>query len=452
MPIICKHNNQPQTITCTDLPAICFSLIILNKEGEKIIQETYLGENAAEAFTKLLLKIEFGLMSYIERYCELQMTEEDQDLHDMKSSCEDCGAIFSAEVKKCRDHCHSTGRYRAALCNFCNLQRKKKLFIPLYAHNFSGFDAHLVIEGLQADKKRFSTLSRNTEKIITMNIGRFKLIDSSSFMPESLEVLTANLKSKGECYFENTKKWLEGSRKKFDLLSSKGCYPYEYLTEYSKVFETCLPSKEKFYSSLKDAQVSDSEYKKAQEVWNEFDCKTIACYTKLYCQSDVFLLSDVWANFANETSKNLFIHPEAGYISLPSYAFDAFKHKMKMEQQEYLQVPGIDQKRFQEDVTGGIRGGSCMVKQKSAFDSAMKNYLLKQANETELKEYAQIMKMYKDQAKTNSLKVLRKTERRKIPLNICQEEGCTELVVSPSKKCCQHEEWTILALDYNNLS
>ena len=284
-----------------------------------------------------------------------------------------------------------------------------------------------------------------------MNIGRYKLIDSSSFMPESLEVLSENLKSKGENYFKNTNKWLGGSIKKFELLTSKGIYPYEYMTDFARVFETSLPPKEDFYSSLKEAHISESDYNKAQEIWTEFSCTSLGSYTKLYCESDVHLLADCWTNFCNETSKNLFIHPEAGFISLPSYAFEAFKHKLKMEHNECLQVLGDAHQQFQEDVTKGIRGGSCMVKQKAAFDSAMKAHLLEQANDSEKEEYRKIKIMYQKQAKSISRKILGEVKGKPISISICKEEGCSELVWSKSKKCIQHADWTLLALDFNNL-
>lgn len=450
--IACKHKKQSQTITITELPAICFSLIILSNQGEKVFEECYLGLDAAQVFSRLLLSMENHLMQYIEMYCELQMTEEDQRLFDLARSCEDCGVSFSEEgVKKCRDHNHSTGCYRAALCGFCNLQKKRKMFIPIYAHNFTGFDANLVVQALNADRKKFSTLSRNTEKIITMTIGRFKLIDSSSFMPESLEVLAANLKTKGDKLFQFTKNWLKGSRKKLNLLTSKGVYPYEYLTDFNKVFEKELPAKEEFYSNLKEAHISDSDYMKAHEVWKEFDCNTIGSYTKLYCLSDVHLLADVWENFCNETSKHLYIHPEAGYISLPSYAFDVVKHKMKAEQNEHLQVLSEAQKKFHEDITTGIRGGSCMLKQKAAFDTAMKTYLLEHADEIELAEYEKIKILYREKARKRTLDILRKAKKKTLAIRTCQVDDCQELILAPNKRCSQHELWTIIALDFNNL-
>jgi len=89
------------------------------------------------------------------------------------------------------------GKYRTALCTGCNLNRKNQLFIPLYCHNFRGFDSHLILHSLDLllDKARFSSLSRNSEQIITMSIGMWKFIDTMSFMPSSLEKLADLLKN-----------------------------------------------------------------------------------------------------------------------------------------------------------------------------------------------------------------------------------------------------------------
>ena len=73
---------------------------------------------------------------------------------------------FSKATKKCCDHDHFTGQYRGALCNFCNLQKKTRQRIPLYCHNLSGFDSHLIIKALQLKSEKFSVLSRDEEKII----------------------------------------------------------------------------------------------------------------------------------------------------------------------------------------------------------------------------------------------------------------------------------------------
>ena len=100
------------------------------------------------------------------------------------------------------------GEFRGALCNFCNLNKKKLLFIPIYIHNLSGFDSHLIVKAMKLDKTRFSVLPRNAERIVTMSIGNYKFIDSSSFLPESLESLVRNLKDKDPGLFIQTESWL----------------------------------------------------------------------------------------------------------------------------------------------------------------------------------------------------------------------------------------------------
>ena len=51
----------------------------------------------------------------------------------------------------------------------------------------------------------------------------------------------------------------EFNRNKLDLVKQKGFYPYKYMTDFEK-FKEKLPSKEKFYSSLRCKKISDKEY------------------------------------------------------------------------------------------------------------------------------------------------------------------------------------------------
>ena len=149
------------------------------------------------------------------------------------------------------------GKYRTALCTGCNLNRKNQLFIPLYCHNFRGFDSHLILHSLDLllDKARFSSLSRNSEQIITMSIGMWKFIDTMSFMPSSLEKLADLLKNNDREKLVHTKR-LAGEN--MDLLCGKGVYPYEYLDSISKLQERSIPKKEAFYSVLSGRGISDA--------------------------------------------------------------------------------------------------------------------------------------------------------------------------------------------------
>ena len=147
---------------------------------------------------------------------------------------------------------------------------------------------------MELEKSDFSILPRNEEQIITMRISKYKLIDSFSFMKESLDTLSSNLKDKGKEFFVQTQKLAKYSRTKFNMLTSKGVYPYEYMTDMRKLEETELPEIEDFYSSLKETNISEEDYQRAKEVWKVFRCQSLGDYTKLYCRSDTYLLADVW--------------------------------------------------------------------------------------------------------------------------------------------------------------
>jgi hypothetical protein len=168
------------------------------------------------------------------------------------------------------------------------------------------------------EKTKFSTISRNEETLITMSIGIYKLIDSIAFMGSSLANLTELLKEKGSVHFKLTRRWLENQNSNTDSIEllRKGDFPYEYIDSIDRLKEKHLPSKENFSSALKETEISDANYERAIFVFNKFGCKSIGDYMKLYCQSDVYLLADVWNNFCNETYDCFQIHP-SNYLTLP---------------------------------------------------------------------------------------------------------------------------------------
>ena len=64
-----------------------------------------------------------------------------------------------------------------------------------------------------------------------------------------------------------------------------------------KSLMTQLPERKDFYSLLTDEDISESDYRRAQEVWNTFRIKDMGEYHDLYLKSDILLLSDVFENF-----------------------------------------------------------------------------------------------------------------------------------------------------------
>ena len=143
----------------------------------------------------------------------------------------------------------------------------------------------------------------------------YKMIDSMSFLPSSLDQLVTDLKNKDISKFTQTRS-LGG--KDSDMLLRKGYFPYEYITDKEKLRDTSLPSFESFFSTLKGQGIKEIEYQHAEEVWRRFKCKTLSDYMRLYCRADVCLLADVWTNFCAAAKKNFDIDPESGK-SIPSF-------------------------------------------------------------------------------------------------------------------------------------
>ena len=90
-----------------------------------------------------------------------------------------------------------------------------------------------------------------------------RFLDSFKFMASSLAGLVENLKKSGLDKFVYLKKEF---REKFELLTQKGIYPYDYMNSFEKFSERQLPSKEDFYSKLNDCGVSEEDYNYAKMI------------------------------------------------------------------------------------------------------------------------------------------------------------------------------------------
>ena len=225
--------------------------------------------------------------------------------------------------------------------------------IPVVFHNGSTYDNHFIIKELVKEfEGNFDCLGENTEKYIIFSVPlkkkienknleityKIKFIDSCRFMSSSLSKLVDNL-SEGihnnkcadcksnldyiktrnekliiECYnckqryrnkfnkelikrFASTYEFCNNDLNKFVLLLRKGVYPYEYMDTWERFSEISLPSKEDFYSNLNMEDISDIDYRHANNVFKGFKLENLGNCHDLYVQSDTFLLADVFNNF-----------------------------------------------------------------------------------------------------------------------------------------------------------
>ena len=92
---------------------------------------------------------------------------------------------------------------------------------------------------------RISCIPYNFEKYISFSLGNLRFIDSLQFLNSSLQKLVENLSKEGGEKFQHLTREFPQNR---EILLKKGIYPYDYVDSPNKLDETCLPSKEAFYS------------------------------------------------------------------------------------------------------------------------------------------------------------------------------------------------------------
>ena len=183
-------------------------------------------------------------------------------------------------------------------------------FIPVLFHNLEGYDAHLFIRNLGVSSGNIKCIPKTEEKYTSftkeIEVDEFKskddkkrkikrelkFLDSFKFMASSLDKLVKGL---GKDDFKNMDLMTTHYTK--EQQGMLNVYPYEYMDGFDKLEEASLPSKSKFFSRFNNKNISDADYRRAQDAWNTFNMKTMKDYHSLYLKTDVLLLTDVMENF-----------------------------------------------------------------------------------------------------------------------------------------------------------
>ena len=110
-------------------------------------------------------------------------------------------------IKKVRDHCRYTIKFRGAAHSECNLRYKVPKGISVVFHNGATFDYHFIIKQLaEIFEGEFECLGENIKEYNTFSVPlkkendngkvikyKLKFIDSCRFMSTSLSNLVDNL-------------------------------------------------------------------------------------------------------------------------------------------------------------------------------------------------------------------------------------------------------------------
>ena len=209
------------------------------------------------------------------------------------------------------------------ICNNCNLKIKNSKELIVLFHNAKGYDNSYMLDIFsKIPNIQISCLGSNMEKfkmlkfLIPEKDYSIKIIDSLAFLQSNLNDLSKDLDNDLKII---TKKHFKD---KFEMVNKKlDHFPYNYVNKNNLEIEE-LPDKNHFYNMLKLKDITDKEYKKVKEFYENMKFKNIKEYLECYLKSDITLLADVFNNFRKIIFNNLGLDC-VKYISAPSLSKDA---------------------------------------------------------------------------------------------------------------------------------
>jgi DNA polymerase type B, organellar and viral len=360
---MCYHKATVEAVQ----QAGTYSVLIVDHLGNIVHQKTHSSEDCADQFVEDLLELEPELLELLNEKRPMSLTQRQELQFRAAQQCHICEEFFLEDSVRVRDHCHLTGQFMGAAHQSCNLKRTVVKKIPLFCHNFTGYDGHLVVKGIKKDPRvhTMQALARNTERFRTLQINSYHFLDSMSFLDGSLGDVVDDLRKSGHPFqLLDLTDLCSGRRAGHKgLLLQKGVYPYEFAQSVEQLrAATRLPPIEKFFSKVANTGVSPEDYRHAQEVYRKFSCENMLDYCELYCQLDVVLLAECLLSFRAEVEREFGLDC-CHYISLPQLAFDGM---LKMTQISIECLTDVDMLLFLEQ---NIRGGVSFINQRRCQDT-----------------------------------------------------------------------------------
>jgi len=341
---------------------VCASAFYICSSNEEIYPSQYQhydGPNSDEWFLQTIKQISANLIQFLQNNERLHMSEADEIAFNETRKCWICEIEFDERfpITKVRDHDHLTGKYRGAAHSLCNLQLQQTMRIPVFFHNFRGYDSHIICRATeQFPTTKINIIGQSYEKYLTLGFGKNTVFkDSFQFMGYALETLCQELARSGpERFVHLRKEFSDITDEKFKLLLRKGVFPYEYMDTIEKLDEPHLPAKELFFNKLKQAEITDPDYEHAQKIWTEFNCKNMRDYMNLYLKTDVLILCDIFENFRLFSLQHYFLDP-AHFVSAPQLSWEA------MLRFTGCSLELISDPSMFEMIDRGLRGGVSMI-------------------------------------------------------------------------------------------
>ncbi len=359
---VCTHRGQVMKVQ----PPFAYYYIVVNREGEVVDRggdvapaDSSSSSDDPDWLTKRFVKdvldmADKWLPSLSPGKPMVKLTDRQRREADRAVNCYLCEAPLGGS--RVMDHDHLTGEFLGVAHSKCNLKRRETTQLTCFAHNFTGYDSHFLVNavaeeiGKRLDKDP-STIPINGQKFkaITLN-ERIKFVDSLAFLSDSLANLVEMLKRDGSA-FPILRQMPGMTDSRVDMMTKKGVYPYSFATSVARLAAAKeLPPRSAFFNDIGREECSPEDYERAGEVWDEWECDDMLDYTSVYVASDVYLLADVMVNFRNKMWENFGLDL-CQYLSLPHMGIDV------MLKETGAKIELIHDKEMYKLLRSNIRGG-----------------------------------------------------------------------------------------------
>ena len=133
------------------------------------------------------------------------------------------------DFRKVADHDHVTGYYRGAAHDLCNRKRRVVYDIPVFLHNFRGYDSHLIVRALTCyPNRQILPIAQNIERYLQVKWGENLVFrDSLQFLSASLESLVESLRKTDESLFTRLQSVIGSTipERGLQAAATEGCLP-----------------------------------------------------------------------------------------------------------------------------------------------------------------------------------------------------------------------------------
>jgi len=277
--VLAKHNKQTGASRLYQHHKPCAASALLVSTVPTFDNQfcIFTGQDAVKKFLDKLIEWEEKAIEHLEHNIPMRTLSKKQvEAHRQATTCCICHNPQRPFIggdgnwQKVHDHDHVTGYYIGAAHDLCNRRRRVVYEIPVFLHNFRGYDSHLIVQSFKHYQNReIKVIGQNLERYIQVKWGpNLVFKDSLMFLSSSLDSLVESLRKTDPAKFERLETLIPSLYPNTDpkLLLRKGVFPYEYLDSFEKLNDGQLPPREAFASSLAGKECSEDDYRYAQQV------------------------------------------------------------------------------------------------------------------------------------------------------------------------------------------